>query len=106
MFNLFEEESEPMTEAAKLRFLFDKVNHPQLESDISALRVKNNLESGEDKVTFTKAANILTASVSSLPDYQSKSRVLSVVGTNVNGGIHRDRNIFTVYYKNWRELSK
>ena len=43
MFNLFEEENEPMTEAAKLRFLLDKVNHPQLKSDVSALRVKNNI---------------------------------------------------------------
>ena len=95
-----------MTEAAKLRFLLDKLNHPQLESDISALRVKNNLASGEDKVTFTKAANILAASVSSLPYYQSKSRVVSGVGTNSNGSIHRDGNIFTGYYKNLRELSK
>ena len=55
MFNLLEEEYEPMTEAAKLRFLLDKVNHPHLESDVSALCVKNNLTSGEDKVTFTKA---------------------------------------------------
>ena len=84
----------------------DKVNHPQPESDISALRVKNNLASGEDKVTFTKAANILAASVSSLPDYQSKSRVVSGVGTNNNSSIHRDGKIITGYYKNWRKLSK
>ena len=57
-------------------------------------------------MTFTKVANILAESVSSLPDYQSKSRVVSVVGTNINGSIHRDGNIFTGYYKNWRELSK
>ena len=63
MFNLFEEESEPTTKAANLRFLLDKVKHPQLESDISALRVKNNLASGEDKVTVTNAENILAASV-------------------------------------------
>ena len=106
MYILFEEEDEPMTEAAKLRFLLDKVNHPQLESDVSALRVKNNIASGEEKGTFTKAANILTASVSILPDYRSKSRVLSKVGTNNNGGIHRDGKIFTGYYKNWCELFK
>ena len=61
MFNLFKEENEPMTEASKLRFLLDKVNHPQLENDRSALRIKNNLASGEDKVTFNKAENILAA---------------------------------------------
>ena len=91
IFNLFEEESEPMTEATTLRFLLDKVNYPQLESDIRALRVKNNLASGEDKVKFTKAENILAAPVSSLPDYQSKSRVVSGVGTNSNDSIHCDR---------------
>ena len=95
-----------MTKAAKLRFLLDKVNYPQLDSDISALRVKNNLVSGEDKVTFTKAENILAASVSSLPDYQYKSRVVSGVGPNSNGVIHRDGKIFTYQYKKWREFSK
>ena len=89
-----------MTESSKLRFLLDKVNHPQLESDISAMHLKNNLASGEDKVTFTKAANILAASVSSLTDYQSKSRIVSGVGTNSNGSIQRDGNIFIGYYKN------
>ena len=95
-----------MTEAAKLRFLLDKVNQPPIESAISALRVKNSLALGEDKVTFTKATNILAASVSRLLDYQSKSRVVSRVGSNDKGGIHRDRQIFTGYYNNWRELSK
>ena len=95
-----------MTEASKLRFLLDKVNHPHIKSDVSALRVKNNLASGEDKVKFTKAANILAASASSLPEYQSKSRVVSGSGTNNNGGIHSDGKIFTGYYKNWREFYK
>ena len=95
-----------MTEAAKLRLLLDKVNHPQLKSDVSAMRVNNNLASGEEKVTFTKAANILAASISILPDYQSKYRLVSGVGTNNNCRIHRDGKIFTGYYKNWREFSK
>ena len=30
MFNLFEEEDEPLTEGAKFRFLTDKVNHQEL----------------------------------------------------------------------------
>ena len=106
MFNLFEGDDEPMMEAAKLRFLLYKVNHPQLKSDVSALRVKNNLASKEEKVMFTKAANILAASISRLSDYQSKSRLVSGVGTNNNRGIHRDNKIFIGYYKNWRELSK
>ena len=84
----------------------EKLNHTQLEYDISDLRVKNNLASVEYKVTFTNAENILAAFVSSLPDYQSKSWVVSGVGTNSNGDIHRDGNIFTSYYKNWSGFSK
>ena len=89
-----------MKEAAKLRFQLDKVNHPQFESDISALRVKNNIASGEDKVTFTNAANILAAYVSSLTDYQYKSRVVYGVVANNNGSIHCEGKILTGYYKN------
>ena len=73
-----------MTEAAMFRFLLEKVNHPQLDSDVKSLCVKNNLASGEDKVKFTKGANILADFLSSLPYYQSKSRLVSVVGTNNN----------------------
>jgi len=43
MFNLFEEEDEPLTESAKFRFLIEKVQNPQLETDISALKVKSGL---------------------------------------------------------------
>jgi hypothetical protein len=35
MFNLFEEEDEPLTELAKFRFLMEKVQNPQLEADIA-----------------------------------------------------------------------
>ena len=41
MFNLLEEEDEPLTESAKVRFLMEKVQNPQLEADISALKVKS-----------------------------------------------------------------
>jgi len=41
MFNLFEEEDEPLTESAKFRFLMEKVQNPHLEADISALKVKS-----------------------------------------------------------------
>ena len=95
MFNLFEEENDTMTEAAKLRLLLDRLNHTHLKSDVSALSVKNNIASGEDK-----------SSVSSLPYYQSKSRVVSGVRTNNNESIHRDGKIFTGNYRNWRGLSK
>jgi len=44
MFSLFEEEGETLsTELAKFRFLMEKVQNPQLESVISALKVKSGL---------------------------------------------------------------
>lgn len=107
MFNLFEEEGEPMTEPAKFRFLLDKVHHPQLTSDISALRVQSNLAT--DRTTFTDAANILAASVSTMPESILKTRGISAVGQLESTGdesIYRNGKIFTGYYKNFHGLSK
>ena len=44
MFNLCEEEDEPLTESAKFRFLMDKFNHQDLQTVIEALRVCDSLE--------------------------------------------------------------
>ena len=71
MFNLFEEEDEPLTESVKFRFLMEKVQNPQLEADISALKVKSGL--GGTSVSFTDAANLIAASVATLPESISKS---------------------------------
>ena len=72
MFNLFKEEDEPLTESAKFRFLMEKVQNPQLEADISALKVKSGL--GGTSVSFTDAANLIAASVATLPkiDFQEQ----------------------------------
>ena len=40
MFNIFTQEEEPMSSDAKMRFLFERVQHRELKSTISALRVK------------------------------------------------------------------
>jgi len=61
MFNLFQEEDKPLTESAKFRFRMEKVQNPQLEADISALKVKSGL--GGTSVSFTDAANLIAASV-------------------------------------------
>ena len=66
MLNLFEEEEEPLPEGAMFRLLLDKVNHHELQTVIKALRVCDSLESRQ-ATTFTEAANVLAASVASLP---------------------------------------
>ena len=57
MFNMFDENGEPYGNAAKLRTLFDKVQHPQLTSSINALKVCNNMP-GED-MNYSSDANYL-----------------------------------------------
>ena len=39
MFNIYEEEGEEFTENAKLRELFKRVQHPQLQDTVKALKV-------------------------------------------------------------------
>ena len=55
-----------MTENAKLRELFKRTKHPQLTESVMALEVRYDM----DGLTYTQAANHLTAAVSKLPDSQ------------------------------------
>ena len=67
MFNIFEEEDEIIPEQAKVRMLLKKVEHPQLQDAVGALRVRSLI----DGLTFTECANHLSAQVSELLDNQS-----------------------------------
>jgi hypothetical protein len=71
MFNIFEEEKEEITEQAKVRMLLKKVEHPQLQDAVGALRVRAQM----DGITFTECANHLSAIVSELPDHQVSRKV-------------------------------
>ena len=66
MFKMFDENGEHYGNASKLRTLFDKVQHPQLTSSISALKFCNNMP-GED-MNYSSAANHLSAEVSTMPE--------------------------------------
>ena len=122
MFNIFEEENEVISEQAKVRMLLKKVEHPQLQDAINALRVRATMQG----ITFTECANHLSAQVSELPDYQS-SRKVSATGSDrgsgkgndikrIRGGgadvgkrkgIHMpDGNVWTGFYSDWNQLSK
>ena len=126
MFNIYKEEGEEFTENANLRELFKQVQHPQLQDTIKALKVHFDMEG----ITYTQAANHLTATVSELPEYHLTRKVSasssgaprirggggSSHNSNVKkkGGIQAtnkgilmsDRSVFTGYYLNWSELSK
>ena len=109
MFNLFEEEGEPLTEGAKFRFLMEKVNHQELQTVIEALRVRDSLEAGR-ATTFTEAANVLAASVASPPETVAKSCISGLsqpdTGTSNYESIYRQGKIFTGYYKFFNKISK
>ena len=125
MFNIFEEENEGITEQAKVRMLLKKVDHPQLQDAIGALRVRAAM----DGITFTECANHLAAQVSELPDQQSTRKIAGTgserkkkkgVDThrirgggaadgaaNKRKGIHMpDGTIWTGFYSEWEQLSK
>ena len=112
MFNIYEQEGEPMPEGAKIRFLFKKVQHTGLQMAIASLEAS---QTNGAQLTYTRAANHLSQKVSTLPEYIYKNRNISAVGTSVSsmssgGGdatIHNAvGSINTVYITHWRSLSK
>jgi len=121
MFNIFEEEGEELSEQAKVRMLLKKVEHPQLQDAIGALRVRAAM----DGITFTECANHLSAQVSELPDQQSTRKIAATggergakndikrirgggsSGANKRKGINMpDGSIWTGFYSDWKELSQ
>jgi hypothetical protein len=107
MYNIYEKEKEPMTDEAKVRFLFKKVQHPGLRGSIDALKAQQT--AGTD-LTYTMAANHLSTAVSELPEYISKNRTVSAANTGgdneIGNGIYNaDGSINTGYIPTWRSLS-
>jgi len=81
----------------------EKVQNPQLEADISALKVKSGL--GGTSVLFTDAANLIAASVATLPESISKSRISSMNQTDASAeSIYRNGKVYTGYYKKFHAL--
>ena len=74
-----------------------------MEADISALKVKSGL--GGTSVSFTDAANLIAASVATLPESISKSRISSMNQTDASDGaesIYRNGKVYTGYYKKFQ----
>ena len=113
MYNIFEKSGEPMTEDAKIRFLFNKVQHSGLQSTVDALKARITT-SPVGTITYTTVANHLSTAVSELPEYVSRHRNISATGTSPRGGgggqegsvYNSDGSIITGYINNWRELSR
>ena len=82
MFNIFEQQGEPMTKEAKVQFILRKVQHPQLANPVETMRSRNTLTPGGSIVT--EVSNNLTAQVSELPDYLAQNRNISTVNLSNN----------------------
>ena len=108
MYNIFEKEEEPMTEDAKIRFLFKRVQHQGLQPAIEALKVKQSTSEG---LTYTQAANHLATAVSELPDYIAKNRNISSASTSDPSKTgdpaiyNEDGTINTGHIPSWRTLT-
>ena len=115
MFNIYEKEGEDILEDQRVRLLFKKVQHKDLETAKSALQAQQTMGNA---LTYLTCANHLSARVSELPEYLIKNRNVSGVGTREGGGggnggggdsvgiYNTDGSIRTGQISNWKSLSE
>jgi len=108
MYNIYEKEDEGMSEDAKIRFLFKRIQHPALQPAIEALKVK---QSTNEDLTYSQVANHMATAVSELPEFLSKHRNISSTNTTTTTAsgdssiYNSDGSIITGHIPNWRNLS-
>ena len=113
MFNIYEKEGEDILEDQRVRLLFKKVQHKDLETAKSAFQAQQTIINA---LTYLTCANHLSARVSELPEYLIKNRNVSEVGTWKGGGggnggggdsvgiYNADGSIRTGHISNWKSL--
>ena len=102
-----------MAEYARVRVLFEKINHPGLKDVIAALEVQRDIS----QMTYMQITNHLVTKVSQLDETSGgKFRGRNVASANrtgkgkqgkgpSNGGIHMpDGSIWTGFYPNWKQM--
>lgn len=105
MFNIFKQENEPMSEDAKIRFLFKAVQHEKMLNTIEALRAQRTAGS---TMTYTACCNHLTTTVTELPEYIQRQR--NVAGINIDSSstssIYNTDGTINVsgHIKDWNKL--
>ena len=110
MFNIFQDEGEPLEESAKTRLLLKKIQNPNLSQAVSALRIRDNMEG----ISFTEAANHIATEIANLQETQFVSpRCQSGVTTTGSGqvgptsGVYAaDDSIWTGHFDHWNQLTK
>ena len=108
MFTGFEDNDEILTNAQKIRLLFQKVQNPSMNQVKSALKVQSDLDTDGTNVTYDFIANSLAAEAASLPDHvpnRQASGVESQSGEAPKNGVKGQGGaIYTGYYSNWDKL--
>ena len=106
MFNIYDTHGEEMKEEAKIRFLFKHVHHPELQSDIAALKASITT-SPAGTITYTTVCNHLSTAVSQLPEFIAKGRnISSLERTGASQSIYKPDGsiICNAWIPNWKEL--
>ena len=112
MFNIFEQQGEPMTDEAKIRFFLKKIQHPSLQATVESLKTRMTTDP-PGTITIPLCANHIASAVSELPEYIAINRNISAVQQEggrqgaPESGIHlEDGSIWTGFYPNWDNLSR
>lgn len=76
MYNIFEQENEPMAEDAKIRFMFKSIHHEKVKFAVESLKAQRTAGTA---LTYTACCNHLTTAVTELPEYVQKNRLISSI---------------------------
>ena len=112
MFTGFEDNGEVLSNAQKIRLLFQKVQNPVLNNVRNALKVQSDLDVAGTQVTYDFIANSLAAEAASLPEHVPVRQTSGVESQGVrdsapeSGVKGSDGKVFTGYYKNWNSMDK
>ena len=110
MFTGFEDNGEYMTEAQKIRLLFQKVQSPSLNTVKGSLQVSYDLDTA-GKVSYDFLTNSMSAEAAALPDHTPNRNTSGVDSQGkqdaapVSGVKGANGEIFTGFYKNFQSLS-
>ena len=110
MFTGFKDNDEILTDAQKIRLLFQKVQSPSLTQVKNALQVSYDLDKAGE-VTYDFLANSMVAEAASLPDHAPNRQASGVdrhpaPGSAPTSGIKgANGDIITGFYKNSQSLS-
>jgi hypothetical protein len=109
MFTGFADNEEVLTNAQKIRLLFDKVQNASLNQTKSALKIQSDLDIGGTAVTYDFIANSLAAEAAGLPEYAHNRQTSGMTSQGTKDspptiGIKKDGVIYTGYYPNWAAI--